>query len=438
MPHEKFHYGTLSEVRETASKLREWLPLSENVAALQAALPIGGGRALQNRIVIQPMEGSDGEPDGTPGPLTVRRYERFARGGAALIWFEAVATAPEARASARQLHMTEENLPAFQRLVERIREIGLRENGFTPVVVMQATHSGRYSKPDGTPAPIIAYNNPLFEKDAPIDASRIVTDCALRRYEACYETAARLAQRAGFDGIDVKACHRYLACELLSAYLRPGEYGGSFENRSRFLLNCARAAKSAARGDFFVTSRMNAYDGYPYPYGFGVAPDGGLTPDLSEPILLAKTFVALTGAPMLNITIGNPYTNPHVNRPHDVGNYVPEEHPFTGLSRMMRCVAAVQRAMPDVPVVASALSYLRQFSPALAAGMVEGGHAALAGFGRLAFADPDFPNELRRRGEIDADKACVTCGLCARLLRAGGPSGCALRDREVYGRGNVT
>lgn len=66
--------------------------------------------------------------------------------------------------------------------------------------------------------------------------------------------------------------HRYLNCELLSAYNRPGEYGGSFENRTRFYLNCVRKVKKAVRSDFIVTSRLNVYDGFPYPYGFGVAP----------------------------------------------------------------------------------------------------------------------------------------------------------------------
>ena len=65
-----------------------------------------------------------------------------------------------------------------------------------------------------------------------------------------------------FDGMDVKCCHRYLACELLSAYTRPGIYGGSYENRTRFLKNAYRAAKSAITGDFFLTSRLNAYDGF--------------------------------------------------------------------------------------------------------------------------------------------------------------------------------
>ena len=144
--------------------------------------------------------------------------------------------------------------------------------------------------------------------------------------------------------------------------------------------------------------------------------------------LLRKEF----GIPFINITIGNPYKNPHVNRPYDAGNYVPDEHPFTGLSRMMRCVSTIQRAHPDLPVIGSAFSYLRQYSANLAAGMLAGGHAAMAGFGRMAFANPDFPRQLKETGSIDPARVCVACGNCAQLLRAGIPAGCVVRDRESY------
>nr|HML47514.1 flavin oxidoreductase/NADH oxidase [Clostridia bacterium] len=178
--------------------------------------------------------------------------------------------------------------------------------------------------------------------------------------------------------MDVKCCHRYLSNELLSAYTRPGLYGGSLENRSRFLRNAYAAARSAVSPRMIVTSRMNAYDGFPYPYGFGVNEDEGTKVDLTEAKAVVR-MLRFQGLPLLNITIGNPYVNPHVNRPYDRGNYVPEEHPLVGESRMMRCVSELQKDQPDLPIIGSAFSYLRQYSPALAAGMVGGGHAAMAG-----------------------------------------------------------
>ena len=428
MPHETFHYKSWQDIDQTAASLGVTLPHSDELDVLKKPLMIGKHRA-QNRIALQPMEGTDGTEAGSPGPLTLRRYLRFAQGGAGLIWFEAVATAPEVRASAHQLMLTENNLDDFKRLVDEIREAGLRKNGYAPVLVMQATNSGRYSKPHGYPEPLIAYNNPLFE-DTPLPQRCILSDDQLKAYEERFGLTARLAQAAGFDGMDIKCCHRYLASELLSAYTRPGAYGGSFENRTRFLLNAYRAAKANITGDFFLTSRLNVYDGFAYPYGFGVRPDMGLSPCLEEGVQLAGILKRQMEIPILNVTIGNPYKNPHVNRPYDRGNYVPDEHPFIGLDRMMRCVSEIQLSHPDLPVIGSAFSYLRQFAPQLAAGMVAQKRCAMAGFGRMAFADPEFPNKILSGRTLDAP--CLTCGGCAQLLRAGSPAGCIIRDRENY------
>ena len=426
--HETFHYASLDGVRQTAERLHAFLPIQEDLSPLYAPLTLAG-KTVNNRIAFQPMEGTDGTEDGAPDKWTIRRYERFSKAGPGVIWFEAVATVPEGRASAHQLYLTEKNVDEFKRLTDRMREISLKENGYAPLIVMQATNSGRYSKPTGKPEPIIAYRCPPLEEglDQPF---RVLTDDELRRYEAAFEATAKLSQQAGFDGMDVKCCHRYLACELLSAYTRPGEYGGSYENRTRFLKNAYRAAKAGISGDFFLTSRLNVYDGFAYPYGFGVH-EGSLEPDLTEPIRLIGELKDEFDIPLINVTMGNPYKNPHVNRPYDHGNYVPDEHPFTGLGRMMAGVKEIQEALPNLPVLGSAFSYLRQFAPNLAAGMVASGACAMAGFGRMAFADPEFVRQCRNGG-IDKKSVCVTCGGCAALLRAGRPAGCIVRDREVY------
>lgn len=429
MPHETFHYQSLNELKKTARGLNAFMPLAEDIAPLFAPLALGA-KTAPNRIAFQPMEGTDGTADGAPGPYTIRRYERFSKAAPGVIWFEAVATVPEARASAHQLMLTKNNLDEYKRLVDHMREIALKETGTEPVIIMQATNSGRYSKPTGTPAPLIAYNCPPLE-DSPLPKDRIVSDDDLKRYESAFEETARLSQAAGFDGMDVKCCHRYLANELLSAYTRPGEYGGSYENRTRFLKNAYRAAKAGITGDFFLTSRLNVYDGFPYPYGFGVH-EGSLEPDLKEPIQLIQELKSEFHIPLINVTMGNPYKNPHVNRPYDRGNYVPDEHPLTGISRMMEGLKDIQTALTDLPVMGSAFTYPRQFAINLAAGMVAEGCCALAGFGRMAFAYPDFVQDAKSTGAIDKKKICVTCGQCALLLRAGEPAGCVMRDKPTY------
>ena len=152
----KFHpfsYRSLEELKQAAQELGIRLPLSSEWSLLRQPLSAGPLR-LANRIAIQPMEGCDGTQDGRPSELTKRRYRRFACGGAGLIWFEATAIVQEGRANPRQLWLHEENLAAFQKFVADIKETCMKANGFEPVVIMQATHSGRYSKPHGTPEPL--------------------------------------------------------------------------------------------------------------------------------------------------------------------------------------------------------------------------------------------------------------------------------------------
>jgi 2,4-dienoyl-CoA reductase-like NADH-dependent reductase (Old Yellow Enzyme family) len=432
MQHEKFNYKSLKAVSEKTTELGVTLPLSENLAALRQPLTVNG-HTIANRLAIQPMEGCDGTLDGSPDKLGVRRYQRFAQSGAGLIWLEAVAILHEGRANPRQLMLTEKNVDDFKALVSMIKETSLKENGFAPVVIMQATHSGRYSKPNGRPEPIIAYHNPLFEKDKPIDDSRIVTDDHLKELEELYAKSAKLAQQSGFDGIDIKACHRYLISEMFSAYIRPGEYGGSFENRTRLFRNAISATTAAVSGSTFVTSRMNIYDGFPYPYGWGVDQSGGVTPNMSEPIKLVDILHRQLKINLLDFTIGNPYVNPHVNRPYDLGPYMPGEHPLESLARMCSCIAQVKSHFPYLTVISSGNSYLREFSCNMAAGMVESGKTDLAGFGRQAFAYPQFANDILKKCCMDPKKCCISCSKCSQLMRAGSVAGCVIRDNEVYG-----
>ncbi len=406
----------------TYEEYAKTLPMSRNLAVL-AESAIIGGKTMPNRIAIQPMEGADGTPYGAPSELTVRRYHKFARSGAGLIWFEAVAVTREGRANPRQLWLTPDNVDAYAYLLNEIREIAQRECGITPLIIMQGTHSGRYSKPDGVAQPVIAYNNPIFEKGHPLPQSCIVTDDELQRIEQSYDRTTQLAQRAGFDGIDVKSCHRYLANELLSAYNREGAYGGSFENRTRFIRNCIDVARGAAKGDFIVTTRVNIYDGFPYPYGFGVRQGGDsddLTPDLSESLELIK----LLDMGMIDITMGNPYVNPQVNRPTEL----------VGVERMYDLTKQVQDAFPDLFVISSAPTYLREHSGYLSAGAVEQGYCKAVGFGRMAFAYPTFARDILA-DKFDKKQTCVTCGKCSELMRGGRTAGCVVRDpyyAELY------
>lgn len=406
------------------------IPYSVNLDVLNTPVHLPE-KDIPNRLVIQPMEGCDGTAEGAFDALTHRRYERFAKSGAGLIWFEAVAITNEGRANPRQLFLNEKTIDSFKREVEFVRETAMRERGVNPVLIMQATHSGRYSKPTGVPNPLIAGNKPVYEKDKPIDASHIVTDDYLQSLEEKYGTSARLAKEAGFDGVDIKCCHGYLMSEMMSARLREGRYGGSLENRTRLYFNAIESAKAATGNGFIVTSRMNAYDGFEYPYGFGVAEGKGLTPDLTEPLQVVDALYNKYGFSLLDITIGNPYVNPHVNRPFAHGPYVSPEDPMVGVERMMRCVGEVQKAFPRLAVIGSGFSYMGKESENLAAGAVNDGVCTLAGFGREAFAYPEFARDIFAGG-MDEKKICIACGKCTELMRAGSKAGCVIRDNSVY------
>lgn len=407
------------------------LPYAEDVSVLSAPLQVGN-KTIRNRLACQAMEGCDGTLSGEPDVLTKRRYDRFARGGAGLIWFEATAVMQEGRANPRQLYIREDNLDAYKQIVADIKETGLKENGFEPVVIMQATHSGRYSKPEGVPAPLIAYHNSVLEKDNPLSDDRIVSDDHIDRIRDALISGAALAEKAGFDGVDIKACHRYINSELLSAYNRPGKYGGSLENRTRLLRESVAGAMAACGKDFIVSSRLNVYDGFAYPDGFGVATDGSLAFDPAEPVWLLKQLQGL-GVELLNITMGNPYFNPHVNRPFASGGYDIAEHPLEGVARMLHGIASLKQEVPQMKLVCSALSYLGVVAPNVVAAFVEKGGFDIGGFGRTIFAYPDFAKDILKNGGMDPKKICICCSKCTHIMRTpGGTPGCVIRDADTY------
>lgn len=406
------------------------LPISDNVEILREALVIGN-KKIPNRFVCQAMEGCDGTANGSPDSLTERRYERLAKGGAGLIWFEATAVMEEGRANPHQLYINNNNLDNFKKQVENIKETSIQENGYEPIIIMQATHSGRYSKPDGIPAPLIAYNNPIFEKASPIDKSRIVTDEYLDRVGEALVDGAILAEKAGFDGVDIKCCHRYLNSELLSAFKREGKYGGSLENRTRLLRESIKGSIESCSKDFIVSSRLNVYDGFVYPYGFGVKNNGSLDFDGAEPDWLIKELYKY-GVRLLNITMGNPYFNPHVNRPYAKGGYTAPEHPLEGVARILKGTAKLKELNPEMAIICSAISYLGVAAPNVAAAYIENNKFDFAGFGRTIFAYPYFANDIIKNGFMDKNKICLCCSKCTELMRSGGTTGCVVRDKDIY------
>ncbi len=434
--HEPFRYRTLEALRKRIAELGLELPLDDDVANLAEPVRIGD-LVAPNRLIVHPMEGCDGTAKGEPDKLTYRRYERFAAGGSGLLWFEATAVVPEARANPRQLLLVPETAEAFRALRERALEVARDTYGpaFRPVTVIQLTHSGRYSRPVDKPAPIIAHHDGLLDQSVGVPPDQpLITDEELDRLQDHYVIAARLAREAGFDAVDLKHCHRYLPSELLAAHTRPGRYGGSFENRTRFMLAIVDRVQAEVPG-VMVTTRLNVYDGHPYPWGWGVDKDDPHIPDMSEPLRLIQ-LLRQRGLKMINVTVGNPYYTPHINRPFDipsVGVKIPDEHPLYGVARIIDLARQVQEAAPEMVVIGSGYSYLRQYLGYAAAAAIRRGWATMVGLGRGAFAYPNFARDLLTTGRLDPKQVCITCSQCSQIMRDHGRTGCVIRDREIYG-----
>ena len=135
---------------------------------------------------------------------------------------------------------------------------------------------------------------------------------------------------------------------------------------------------------------------------------------------------------MVNLTLGNPYVTTHITRPYDMGKYVPNEHPLVGVARISQCIGQVKKAVPGMFISGSGSTYLRQYSDLYAAGAIEEGVCDNMLFGRMSFANPFFPKQIIETGRMDANKVCIACGKCGDLIRAGKPTGCVIRNTDVY------
>jgi 2,4-dienoyl-CoA reductase-like NADH-dependent reductase (Old Yellow Enzyme family) len=461
-----FKYKSLADIRGDVERLGLGIALSEDFSPLARPVRIGPLRA-GNSIAIQPMEGCDGTLDGRPDELTFRRYRRFGAGGAKIIWGEATAVVEEGRANTRQLVIKERTADGLEKMLRECRAAHREAFGSDDdlVVGLQLTHSGRYS----VPRPLIAVHDPLLDPRTVVDKSRglcvtpdypILDDDYLERLEDRYVDAARLAVRIGFDFVDIKQCHRYLLSELLAAKTRPGRYGGSFENRTRFVRSVIGKIRDAVPAAV-ICSRVNAYDGIPYRRNaasgageacefaspvrssFGADEQEPLREDLTEPKMLLELLRGF-GVPMVNVTMGNPYAVMHVTRPFQyapVDGYETPEHPLVGVWRHFRVAGELQRAFPDLVIVGSGYSWLQGFMYHAAAANLRDGCCRVAGIGRAALPYPDSPRDVLAPGgpRLDRRRICRTFSYCTALMRAKHnelgqfPTGCPPFDKDVYG-----
>jgi 2,4-dienoyl-CoA reductase-like NADH-dependent reductase (Old Yellow Enzyme family) len=429
------HEAFIAHLRSIGAEM----PIDEDVdpaGPLSTPVEIRDGSAgtlrAPNRFVALPMEGWDGTTDGGATELVRRRWERIGAGGAGLVWCEATAVRPDGRANPNQLAIGADSASALSKLRATLAS--------DQVCGLQLTHSGRYARPHGQPEPRIAYRHPILDDRVGATDASVLTDDELDELVVRYVDAAVVAQRAGFDFVDIKHCHGYLLHELLSAHDRPGRYGGDLEGRTHFLRSVVAGIRQRAPG-LAIAVRLSAFDFAPfgpgernvgtplagegYAYAFGG--DGtGVGIDLGEAHAFCDVLVDL-GIGLLCTTAGSPYANPHIQRPAffpPSDGYRPPEDPLIGVARQIAATAELAQRHPGLVVVGSGYSYLQEWLPHVGQAVVSSGGATMVGLGRMLLAYPSLPADVLAGRGPDRRRLCRTFSDCTTAPRNGLVSGC--------------
>jgi 2,4-dienoyl-CoA reductase-like NADH-dependent reductase (Old Yellow Enzyme family) len=413
------------------------------------ARPLEAGAVrVGNRFCVLPMEGWDGTRDGEPSDLTRRRWQRFGASGAKLIWGgEAVAVRHDGRANPNQLMLSESTEPALadlrDLLVRSHRErFGSNADGDL-YLGLQLTHSGRFARPNvwNRSEPLAAQSNPVLDKRFP-NGVTVMTDDDIDRLIDDFIDAARRAYAIGFQFVDIKHCHGYFGHELLSALDRPGKYGGSLENRTRFLFTVADRIRSEVSG-LGIAVRLSAVDSVPfrkttdgpgepelaaaqYRHGFGVTDDESLDRSLEDSRGMLRLMQS-RGIHWVCITAGSPYYCPHMVRPAlfpPIDGYEPPEDPLRGVARQIRVTAQLKAEFPDMVFVGSAYTYLQEWLPHVAQYTLRQGMADFIGLGRMMVSYPDLAADVLAGRPLSRKLVCRTFSDCTTGPRLGLVSGC--------------
>jgi 2,4-dienoyl-CoA reductase-like NADH-dependent reductase (Old Yellow Enzyme family) len=444
-----------SEFVDYLTKLNVDIPCDELIAS-PPSNPLATAFAVDevtigNRFCILPMEGWDGTPSGKPTDLTRRRWRNFGRSGAKLMWGgEAVAVRHDGRANPNQLMISDDNLSELDALRQELVDTHEGEFGASEdlLIGLQLTHSGRYARPNEKTRsePRTAQRNPALDPRLGItDDSAMLSDDDLTKLIDDFVTAATLAEKAGFRFVDIKHCHGYLGHELLSGVDRPGRFGGSFENRTRFLREIVGGIRTSAPS-LLMGVRISIFDFMPFGPGedrIGI-PDAhadprlafggdrsGLGINLQEPCQFLDLLAEL-GIKLVCTTAGSPYYNPHIQRPAyfpPSDGYQPPEDPLIGVARQLKATAELKRRYPDLVFVGSGYTYLQDWLPHVGQAMVREGWVDSVGLGRMVLSYPKLPADVLRGEVMPRKKICRTFSDCTTAPRNGMVSGCYPLDR---------
>ncbi len=430
-------FDSPAALRDRLAELGVDLPVADAVdpsGALASPLDVVDGSAgpLQapHRFCILPREGWDGTEAGRPTDLVRRRWDRFGSSGAGLIWGgEAVAVRADGRANPRQVTIGPESAEDLAELLGVLRR-GSAAVGVEPLVGLQLTHSGRWSRPVGPPAPRTARIDPVLDERVGATESSLLSDDELEEIQAAYVEAAVLAHRAGFDFVDLKACHGYLGHELLMAVDRPGRYGGDLTGRSRFLLTLVEQVRARVPA-LGIGVRLSITDPGPFRTGESGTgerhPDAGPVFDLVEATELVR-LLGEAGVRLICTTVGSPYWSPHAQRPAwfpPSDGYVPQRDPMVDAAAMLGATRDLRAAAPSgTAVVGTGFTYFQQFLANVAQAVLDAGWMDFAGLGRMVLSYPELPADVLGGRSLNTRLICRTFSDCTTAPRNGLVSGC--------------
>ena len=399
-----------------------------------------GNVTLKNRIVMSPMVLGTGGLDGTPGEQMMQYYEERARGGVGLIITEATRVDEKHGPLApRQLAMSKDrHIEPFARMVKRVHRHGtkifcqLHHPGRQNLSLLVATWRmseaiGRHWHGYWNIFFQVAQHAELVEKTGilpPVTAPSPVP-CRLQKQKTRalkteeikelvieFGAAARRVQLAGADGVELHGAHGYLIQEFLSPYTnrRTDEYGGSFENRMRFITEIIAEIRRQCGKDFPIIARISVDEFY---REIGDPAAEGNT--LDEGIRIAKKLEEC-GIDAIDVSSAS----------YETMNYWLEPTSFQTGWRSYLAKAVKENV--SIPVLAANL--IR--SPEQAEQQLEEGIQDFISLGRPLLADPDWANKAKS-GHPEDIRRCICCLWCFESMLNGAvrnkPGQCAVNPR---------
>jgi 2,4-dienoyl-CoA reductase-like NADH-dependent reductase (Old Yellow Enzyme family) len=359
-------------------------------------------KTIPNRFTAQAMEGNDAI-NGIPSERTIERYRNLAKGAWGMVIVEAVSAVETSIARKNALIINRKNLDAFKSFVDIFK----KENP-DALLIFQVTHSGQQSGP---------FSERVAVEPNAKDCRYLSTD-EMEKIKDAFVQACLLSQEAGADGVDFKMCHGYMGSEILRPRnTRPDKWGGSFENRIRFLKEGVVALKDGLKTkDFIIGSRLSFYEGI--RGGCGTSGPDEIVEDLSEMLAVVKTMDALN-MDYVNVSAGVPALTNAITRPTQ-----PSAHLAYHQLRYTKTVKdLIEKEKLNLKAIGSAYSTYKEASLDFAAEMLSKNYADLCGFGRQTFADPLLPKKYAAGEKINW---CILCSGCSKLMANQINDGCII------------